>query len=154
MADILAFPSKKLPEEVEIWVPGANGGEPNIITVPQPDMYWWFPILERTSVINPSMDGMVYYFTNPHGWENESYANRKYVLEISINRKTLNSILKALPYTLVTSFQSVLNDTDFALAHDNARIEIHEDVDISYELGLFISPTENPDKFRLTYVEC
>lgn len=152
MGDVVKFQPKKL-ERAEIWVPGVNGSEPKVFTVPPTDMYWWALILDRISSFSRTFEGCVYFYSDPYGFMNECYARRSKLLEIEVDRANLTDILTALPYTYVASLGSLLHDDDFELVHDNALMQLNDDIDLVYEVGLFIAPTDRPGFFKITYVE-
>ena len=152
MGDVLAFQPKKL-EAAEIWIPGVDGTEPKVFTVPPTDMYWWALILDRISSFSRTFEGCVYFYSDPYGFMNECYAGRTRLLEIEVTRANLSGILKAVPYTLVSSLGSRMNDDDYELVHDNARMHLGDDLNLVYDVGLFITPTDKPGTFKITYVE-
>jgi len=152
MGDVLSFQPKKS-DAVEIWIPGAGGTEPKVFTVPPRDMYWWALILDSISLYSRTWDGCVYFYSDPYGFMNECYAKRNRCLEIHVTRATLTSLLKATPYTFVSSLSGRLNDVDYHLVYDNATVHTTDELDIEYRLGLFVTPTDKPGLFKITYVE-
>ncbi|ANZ48815.1 hypothetical protein BIZ83_gp038 [Erwinia phage vB_EamM_ChrisDB] len=152
MGDVLKFQPKKL-EDAAIWIPDPQGGEPKVFTVPPTDMYWWALILDRISSVSRTFEGCVYFFSDPYGFMNACYAGRTRLLEIEVTRANLEGILKAVPYTHVGSLSGILNDDDYHLVHDNALMYIGDDLDLVYEMGLFITPTDKSGIFKITYVE-
>lgn len=152
MGDVLKFQPKKL-EAAEIWIPGINGTEPKVFTVPPTDMYWWALILDRVSSFSRTFEGCVYFYSDPYGFMNECYAKRNRLLEIEVTRANLAGILKAVPYTYVSSLGGLLNDDDYDLVHDNALMHLGDDLNLVYDVGLFITPTPRPGTFKITYVE-
>ncbi|QVW28757.1 hypothetical protein pEaSNUABM8_00260 [Erwinia phage pEa_SNUABM_8] len=152
MGDVLKFQPKKL-DDAEIWIPGHQGGEPKVFTVPPTDMYWWALILDRISSFSRTFEGCVYFYSDPYGFMNECYAKRTKLLEINVTRANLVNILKAMPYTHVSSLNSLLNDDDYNLVFDNAVMHLGDDLNLMYDVGLFITPTDMPGTFKITYVE-
>lgn len=156
MADNVVPFRRKLPEvyeRAEIHFADRDGGDARVFSVPSKDMYWWALILDGITTYSRTFEGCVYFFSDPYGFMNESWARRKRTLEILISRDTLHELVKAAPYTFVPSFQTHLNDADYALIFDNALTVINDDVAIDYELGLFITPSDDPALYKVTYVE-
>lgn len=158
--NVIKFPRIKTPVEVaprEIvaYLPFySRNGEVKEFTVPVSDMYWWAAIYEKIAASNPFFEGVFYFYSQPYGWQNASYDKREKSLEMLIDRKTLKAILESVQYTHVMSLAGQLNDEDYDLVHDNAQMVIGDDLDIEYTLGIFIAPTNDPNRFVLNYVEC
>lgn len=155
-SNVIPFKRKLAPrddERIEIWVPDRNGGEPKIFTVPPKDMYWWALILDSISVFSRTWDGCVYFYSDPYGFMNESYARRNRCLEMHVDRTTLASLLTAVPYTFVSSLGGRLTDTDYHLVYNNALVHMTDELTVEYELGLFVTPTDDPAIYKITYVE-
>lgn len=141
------------PERLDIEFPVGDGNTKKF-TVDISDMYWWAPIIARTGAFSPSFEGVFYFYAEAYGWQNRSYDKRDKLIEMYIDRKTLESILGVVPYTFVHSSSQPLREDIDSLVNDNALIVVEDDLEIFYELGIFLSPTVNPDRFILNYVDC
>ncbi|QVW56109.1 hypothetical protein pEaSNUABM10_00246 [Erwinia phage pEa_SNUABM_10] len=160
--NVLKFPGKPnahpvvvAPREHRAHFPiQARNGNVGSFTVPACDMYWWAAIYEQVAATNPYFENVFYFYSEPYGWQNQSFTKRKTSCELTIDRRTLIEILKAVAYTHILSLDSYLNDDDYELVHDNALMVLGDDLEIDYAMGIFMSPTTNPDRFIINFVEC
>ncbi|QVW56381.1 hypothetical protein pEaSNUABM6_00245 [Erwinia phage pEa_SNUABM_6] len=129
-------------------------GKVNAFTVPVSDMYWWVAIYEKVAEHNPYFENLFYFYSEPYGWQNQSYAKRRTSCELTIDRASMLELLKVVSYTHIMSLDSHLNDEDYELVHDNAMMVLGDDLEIDYSMGIFMSPTTDPNRFILNFVEC
>lgn len=158
--NVIAFPGNHNPlmftprEQVAHFPIYTRDGQVRDFTIPLRDMYWWAAIYEKVAAKNPFFENVFYFYSQPYGWQNQAFDKRRISCELSIDRNTLVGILNAVSYTHVMSLGSELNDDDYQLVHDNAMMVIGDDLEIDYETGIFMSPTTDPNRFILNFVEC